>query len=60
VVNLVTNAHHAMCTTPGSRTLTLTTRTIPSRPGVQLTVGDTGPGIPPEIQGRIFDPFFTT
>jgi hypothetical protein len=23
-------------------------------------VGDTGPGIPVEVQGRIFDPFFTT
>jgi len=27
---------------------------------IKLTVGDTGPGIPPEIQDRIFDPFFTT
>jgi len=27
---------------------------------VQLTVGDSGPGIPPEILPRIFEPFFTT
>ncbi len=27
---------------------------------VELTVADTGIGIPEEIQGRIFDPFFTT
>ena len=27
---------------------------------VQVTVGDTGNGIPPEIRGRIFEPFFTT
>src|SRR3989441_11611902 len=60
VVNLVANAHHAMRETPGPRTLTLTTRATPSRPGVQLTVGDTGPGIPPDIQDRLFDPFFTT
>jgi PAS domain S-box-containing protein len=27
---------------------------------VALRVGDTGTGIPPEIQGRLFEPFFTT
>jgi len=60
VVNLVANAHHAMRQTASPRTLTLTTRTIPDRRSVQLTVTDSGPGIPSEIQGRIFDPFFTT
>ncbi len=28
--------------------------------GVQITVEDTGEGIPPGIRDRIFDPFFTT
>lgn len=27
---------------------------------VEIRIGDSGPGIPPEHHGRIFDPFFTT
>jgi PAS domain S-box-containing protein len=27
---------------------------------VRVTIGDTGPGMPPEIASRVFEPFFTT
>ncbi len=55
-VNLITNAVHAMQDRSG--TLTLETR-IDSHAAV-VRIGDTGCGIPPELQGQIFEPFFTT
>lgn len=53
--NLIDNAVGAM-----GQTGTLTIRTV--RDGDQLCVeiGDTGPGIDPDIRSRIFEPFFTT
>jgi len=59
VVNLVVNAQHAMARTPPPRVLTVTTETVGDA-RVRLAVGDSGPGIPPELQERIFEPFFTT
>ena len=60
IVNLVTNAHHALREVPLPRRLTLTTRYDPRGTGVVLEVADTGPGIPPALQARLFEPFFTT
>jgi signal transduction histidine kinase len=60
VVNLVSNAHHAMRGNPPPRRLTLATRSDLLQGRVSLEVADTGPGIPPAIQARIFEPFFTT
>lgn len=59
LVNLVTNAHHALRQQPPPRRITITTRADAQR-GVVLTVADNGPGIPPESRTRIFEPFFTT
>jgi len=60
VVNLATNAHHAMRASPSPRRLVFTGRADADRSRIVFTVADTGAGIPPEIQGRIFEPFFTT
>jgi PAS domain S-box-containing protein len=70
LLNLCVNARDAM---PNGGILTLETDTASvddsfastlheARPGeyVILRVGDTGTGIPPEIQERIFEPFFST
>jgi signal transduction histidine kinase len=56
VLNLAVNARDAM---PGGGTLTIATRRA-SDALVQLSVSDTGHGIPDEIRSRVFDPFFTT
>ena len=54
--NLVHNALFAM-TSAG--TLTVAVRAEGSD-RVRVSVTDTGPGIPPEVQSQIFEPFFTT
>jgi two-component system NtrC family sensor kinase len=59
VLNLITNAHHALRSTAPPRTITVTARLAPG-PGIRLSVADNGPGIPPAVRERIFEPFFTT
>jgi PAS domain S-box-containing protein len=69
IVNLCTNAAHAMA--PGGGTLTVTVgharpdqfgagTTVPDGNYAVISVSDTGCGIPPELHSRIFDPFFST
>ena len=53
--NLIDNAVSAM---GGHGTLTV--RTARDDDMVLVEIGDTGPGVPREIQRRIFEPFFTT
>jgi C4-dicarboxylate-specific signal transduction histidine kinase len=60
VVNLVSNAHHALRKSSPPPTITVTSRFESARAVVRLEVADTGPGVPPEVRSRIFDPFFTT
>ncbi|KEO50368.1 sensor histidine kinase [Thalassospira permensis] len=59
VVNLMVNALHAM---PGSGTLTLIDEDFDrnGKPGIRISIRDTGTGMSSDILGRIFDPFYTT
>ncbi len=60
--NLISNAVEAMGINGG----TLAVRVVPfnmgqgGRPQVEVTVSDSGPGIPDEVRERIFEPFVTT
>jgi two-component system, NtrC family, sensor kinase len=56
LLNLICNARDAM---PAGGVVRVRTKNLP-RGEVQISVSDSGQGIPPEILGRIFDPFFTT
>ena len=67
LLNLEVNARDAML---AGGTLWIATQCVELAPGespelpagsyVQLTVGDTGPGMPPEVLEHLFEPFFTT
>jgi PAS domain S-box-containing protein len=71
IMNLCTNAGHAMRHNGGALTVCLTEYTISDdmardykemAPGdyLKLSVSDTGPGIAPTIIDRIFEPYFTS
>ena len=71
LMNLCTNAHHAMSEGGGRLTVSLRdvaigthfeSRKLGLAPGdyLCLQVKDTGTGMPEEVRARIFDPFFTT
>ena len=53
--NLILNSAHA---TQGRGSVRVSVEA--SNEGVQVTIADNGPGIPPEVRDRLFTPFFTT
>jgi signal transduction histidine kinase len=60
IINLVRNAIEAMVIESlGPRELHIRTRAITDEE-IEISVRDTGPGVPEEIRDLMFDPFFTT
>jgi len=59
VLNLVTNAAHALAGNEAGRPRTIRINTWFDQ-RVRLRVADTGPGIPEEVLPHLFTPFFTT
>jgi PAS domain S-box-containing protein len=71
IINLCTNAQHAMRDHGGTLTVVLNNvvldtsqaqknQNLSPGPYIRMTFADTGHGIPGEVQARMFDPFFTT
>ncbi len=56
IMNMLVNASHAMA--PDGGTITVGTGVVGNE--LEISIADTGRGIPKEIRNRIFDPFFTT
>jgi PAS domain S-box-containing protein len=60
LINLATNAQHALKATASPRRLTLAARHDAAAHRMRIEVSDNGPGISDDVQARIFEPFFTT
>jgi len=57
ILNLLLNALQAM---PGGGRLRLSAQVLEDNRWIQLSIQDTGVGIPPEDMNKLFDPFFST
>jgi signal transduction histidine kinase len=60
LINLINNAGQAMKDNGGKLAVKLKTVSHNSQTSVEVSVADTGPGIPEDLQEKIFEPFFTT
>ena len=58
ILNLLNNATRALEQHEGEKRIQVVSFTRKDR--VFVSVGDSGPGIPKDIEEKIFDPFFTT
>ena len=60
LINLINNAGQAMKDGGGKLAIKLKTVNHNNQTSVEVSVADTGPGIPEDLQEKIFEPFFTT
>jgi signal transduction histidine kinase len=58
--NLFLNAYEAMGSKGGKLQVRIAVAHSDGRPGVEVEVEDSGPGVAPKLRGQIFNPFFTT
>ena len=59
-VNLIQNAYEAMGSEGGAFRVQVAVVHSNGRPGVEIRLKDTGPGVPTELREQIFNPFMTT
>jgi nitrogen fixation/metabolism regulation signal transduction histidine kinase len=59
LVNLIENAVEALDGVEGEKRITVSTRFVPERGSVRLSVADTGPGIAPSLREKLFTPYFS-
>jgi PAS domain S-box-containing protein len=60
IMNLCTNAAHAMNENGGNLEIALKETGTTANPFVRLTVADTGRGMNPEVKRHVFEPYFST
>jgi signal transduction histidine kinase len=60
LVSVAENAIDAMAETGGSLWLEAEEITTLDAPALAFRIGDSGPGIPPDLRSKVFEPFFTT
>jgi PAS domain S-box-containing protein len=58
MLNLITNAAEAMKDKPEPKIIAISSTAVKGQ--LQVSVADSGPGVPPESREIIFDPFYTT
>lgn len=60
VLNLLRNGAEALASADGSARELKVRTTTTEEGGIEISVSDTGPGLPPRLAAKLFEPFFST